>query len=102
MEWWPSCTPAPCKALPGIQTDACKIAVGEAIVDHPCLPVHARGADDQHAHEAGLGGWPLSLPHAFAAFPVPENHVEGAFAPASTSASSLASAALRSAAAACF
>merc|ERR1719326_905240 len=73
-------------------------------MDHPCLPVPARSAgfDDQLSMEAGLGGWPLSIPHAFAAFPAPENSVEGAFAPASASTSALTSAALRSAATACF
>lgn len=103
FDWWPSCTPEPCKALPGISADACKISVSESVADHPCLPLPARTAalEDQ-AHEAGLGGWPLSIPHAFAAFPAAENSVEGAFAPASASASALTSAALRSAALACF
>lgn len=56
-------------------------------------------------HEAGLGGWPLSLPSTFVAFPSSPFAVESAFAPAdatSVSASALASAALRSAATAPF
>lgn len=71
-------------------------------MDHPCLPVQARAAGMDDQHEAGIGGWPLSIPHVYAAFPAPENSVEGAFAPASASTSALTSAALRSASVACF
>mmetsp|Transcript_143921 Transcript_143921/g.264431 ORF Transcript_143921/g.264431 Transcript_143921/m.264431 type:complete len:655 (+) Transcript_143921:108-2072(+) len=90
-DWWPSCTPEPCKALPGVPADPCKISVLENQLDHLCLP--ATSAQLEAAmHEAGLGGFPLSLPHAYAAFPKSAGSADGAFAPASATSTSLSSA----------
>mmetsp|Transcript_15568 Transcript_15568/g.24728 ORF Transcript_15568/g.24728 Transcript_15568/m.24728 type:complete len:683 (+) Transcript_15568:112-2160(+) len=107
FDWWPStCTPTPCKALTGMATGGCKISVSDPVMDQ-CLPMPSRNSNDGSLadHEAGLGGWPLSLPSTFVAFPSSPFAVESAFAPAnatSVSASALASAALRSAATAPF
>lgn len=79
-DWWPSCTPEPCKALPGVPADPCKIAVLESNLDQLCLPA-ASAQLEAAMHEAGLGGFPLSLPNAYAAFPKSTGSADGAFAP---------------------
>jgi len=75
--WWPSCAPPPCKPAAGQVADTCTIVFADQpeVLAH-CLPLPARHAAAQEdtstsQHEAGLGGWPLSVPHAFVAFPEP-------------------------------
>mmetsp|Transcript_15692 Transcript_15692/g.54698 ORF Transcript_15692/g.54698 Transcript_15692/m.54698 type:complete len:568 (+) Transcript_15692:141-1844(+) len=63
----PSCTPA-CSTVPKQVVDTCTILVPES----ECMPARA--------HEAGLGGWPLCVPHAFAAFPPQQQPADGAAA----------------------
>jgi len=81
LGWWPSCTPEPCK-ISATSAVACKIPVWEQ--DDACMEMGAAACPDGDSDslgsgagcgggvggqlEAGLGGWPLSLPRASVLF----------------------------------
>jgi len=73
FNWLPSCAPVPCRVLPQQQMDSCStIFISDPELMGRCVP--APTTDDcpdgsSTGHEAGLGGWPLCLPLASAAFP---------------------------------
>jgi len=74
FSWIPSCTPVPCSGMPKQVVDSCTILIPEPEALGPCapLPMAGHASTAVAAHEAGLGGWPLCIPHAYAAFPVPQ------------------------------
>jgi len=69
--WMPTCAPTSCKAMPSQALDSCTIVVAAPEESAPCVPVPGGilSEDATAGHEAGLGGWPLCTPHAYAAFP---------------------------------
>mmetsp|Transcript_41977 Transcript_41977/g.133330 ORF Transcript_41977/g.133330 Transcript_41977/m.133330 type:complete len:520 (-) Transcript_41977:193-1752(-) len=76
FSWMPSCAPVPCKSLEADAIDSCTIVLAPPDAGGPCVPVPAGALlpreDSSAVFEAGLGGWPLCVPHAYAAFPAPD------------------------------
>jgi len=76
FNWMPSCAPVHCSSLEPSKIHSSKIVVPPPDVMAPCIPVPASAAPRSESpkpspFEAGLGGWPLCIPHAGVALPDP-------------------------------
>jgi len=76
LNWMPSCSPVHCNSLEPSKIHSNKIVVIPPEVMGPCIPVPAsampRSESPNSSHfEAGLGGWPLCIPHVGIALPDP-------------------------------
>mmetsp|Transcript_96912 Transcript_96912/g.269595 ORF Transcript_96912/g.269595 Transcript_96912/m.269595 type:complete len:550 (-) Transcript_96912:106-1755(-) len=71
FSWMPSCAaPVSCKSLEAGYVDTCTVVVAPPETSGLCIPkpANARWQEDpSDAFEAGLGGWPLCVPRAYAA-----------------------------------
>lgn len=84
FNWMPSCAPVSCKTLEAKHVDTCSIIVAPLAPDNgkgrggTCVP-DMPSEESTGRFEAGLGGWPLCVPVACAAFPpVSSRQVGGA------------------------